>query len=53
MVKKINKFGTTVKTFLEKGYSQIWISRKLGASKQKVNYWANHPLRTKQFRRKK
>ena len=53
MMKKINTFGVIVKTFLEKGYSQIWISRKLRASKQKVNYWAINPLRTKQFKRRK
>ena len=52
MVKKLNTFGTTVKTFLEKGYSQSWIARKLKVKRQRVNYWANHPLKSVQFRRK-
>ena len=44
MVKQINVFGATVKTFLEKGYSQSWIATKLKVKRQRVNYWALHPL---------
>jgi len=29
MVKKINKFGVTVKTLLDAGYPQTWIARQL------------------------
>ena len=46
MVKQINIFGATVKTFLEKGYSQSWIAKKLKVKRQRVNYWALHPLKT-------
>ena len=46
MVKSINKFGATVKTFLAAGYPQSWIARKLKVPRQKVNYWATHPLKT-------
>ena len=53
MVKKPNVIGAAIKTFLEKGYSQIWISRKMGISKQRVHYWANNPLKTVQIRRRK
>ena len=38
---------------LEKGYSQIWIARKLKVKKQRVNYWAKTPLKTVQNRRRK
>ena len=53
MVKQVNKIGSTVKIFLEKGFSQIWIARKLGITKQRVNYWAKHPLKPFQLRRRK
>ncbi len=52
MVKKINSFGATVKTLLSKGYSQIWIARRLGVTKQRVNYWAKNPLRIKSLKKK-
>ena len=45
MVKQINKFGATVKTFLEAGYSHAWIARKLNVKRQRVNYWVNNPLK--------
>ena len=44
MVKKISNIGIAVKAFLEKGFSQIWIARKLGIKNQNVNYWAKHLL---------
>ena len=53
MVKQINIFGATVKTFLEKGYSQSWIAKKLKVKRQRVNYWALHPLKTEQKKKKK
>ena len=53
MAKKINAFGEAVKALLEKGYSQIWIARKLKVKKQRVNYWAKTPLKTVQNRRRK
>ena len=46
MAKKLNPFGVTVKSLLDKGYTQIWIARKLGVKKQRVNYWAKNPVRT-------
>ena len=45
MVKSINKFGATVKTFLAAGYPQSWIARKLKVPRQKVNYWAKNRTR--------
>ena len=53
MAKKINNIGIVVKAFLEKGFSQIWIARKLGIKKQNVNYWAKHPFKPVQTRRRK
>ena len=53
MVKKLNQFGVTVKSLLQRGYSHIWIARKLKVKRQKVNYWAKHPIKTKQKRRRK
>ena len=53
MVKKINTFGGTVKTLLQKGYSQSWIARKLKVKRQRVNYWALHPLKTEQTKKRK
>ena len=53
MAKKINNIGIAVKAFLEKGFSQIWIARKLGIKKQNVNYWAKHPFKPVQTRRRK
>ena len=41
MVKKLNELGVTIKKLLNKGLSQIWITRKLKIRRQKVNYWAN------------
>ena len=46
MVKQINTFGATVKTLFAKGYSQSWIARRLKVKRQRVNYWALHPLKT-------
>ena len=53
IVKSLNKFGATVKTFLDAGYSQSWIARKLKVPRQKVNYWAKHPLKTVQYKKRK
>ena len=53
MAKKLNPFGVTVKSLLDKGYTQIWIARKLGVKKQRVNYWAKNPVRTYQKRKRK
>ena len=53
MAKKLNPFGVTVKSLLDKGYTQIWIARKLGVKKQRVNYWAKNPVRTEQKRKRK
>ena len=53
MAKKINTFGATVKTLLLKGYSQSWIARKLKVKRQRVNYWATHPLKTEQTKKRK
>ena len=53
MVKKINTFGATVKTLLQKGYSQSWIAAKLKVKRQRVNYWASHPLKAEQIKKRK
>ena len=53
MVKKINKDANAIQAFLEKGYNQAWIARKLGISKQKVNYWSKTAIKTVQNRRSK
>ena len=53
MVKQINIFGATVKTFLAYGYSQTWIARKLKVKRQRVNYWALHPLKMEQKKKRK
>ena len=50
---KINQVGVTIKTLLNKGFSQIWIANKLKISKQKVNYWANHQIKFIIKRRRK
>ena len=52
MVKKINEFGATVHTLLKQGYSQSWIAHQLKVKRQGVNYWASHPLKTQQFKKK-
>ena len=36
MVKKLNELGITIKKLLAKGYSQIWVARKLQIRRQKV-----------------
>ena len=52
MAKKLNPFGVTVKSLLDKGYTQIWIARKLGVKKQRVNYWEKNPVRIEQKRKR-
>ena len=53
MVKKFNIVAGAIKAFLAKGYNQAWISRKLGISKQKVNYWSKTSMKTVQYRKTK
>ena len=53
MVKKFNIDAGAIKAFLAKGYNQAWISRKLGISKQKVNYWFKTSMKTVQYRKRK
>ena len=53
MVKKLNELGITIKKLLAKGYSQIWVARKLKIRRQKVNYWAKNPIKTEQKRKRK
>ena len=53
MLKKINKDAITIKSLLINGYNQGNIAKMLNLSKQKVNYWALHKIKTVQIRRKK
>ena len=53
MVKKFNRDAGAIQAFLAKGYNKAWISRKLGISKQKVNYWSKTSMKTVQYRKKK
>ena len=52
IVKNINEFGATVHTLLKQGYSQSWIAHQLKVKRQRVNYWASHPLKTQKFKKK-
>ena len=36
MVKKLNELGITIKKLLAKGYSQIWVARKLKLEDKKL-----------------
>ena len=38
---------------MQKGYLQSWIARKLKVKRQRVNYWALHPLKTEQTKKRK
>ena len=53
MVKKINNDAITIKSLLEKGYTQYKISKMLNISKQKVHYWARTEIKSIQTRKKK
>ena len=53
MGKKINTFGATVKTLFQKRYSKTWIATKLKVKRQRVNYWASHPLKVEQIKKRK
>ena len=54
MVKKINNLKTRKKhnkdkrtaalILLSEGKSQIWVANNLSVTKQRVSYWANHPI---------
>lgn len=52
-MKKINEDAITIKKLFQKGLTQKRIASLLGLKKQKVNYWANHEIKTVQSRRKK
>ena len=53
MVKKFNRDTGAIQAFLAKGYNQAWISKKLGISKQKVNYSSKTSIKSVQFRKTK
>ena len=53
MVKKFNKDVRAIQAFLEKGYSQVWIWKKLWISKSKINYWLKTSNKTVQSRKTK
>ena len=52
MVKKINNDAITIKSLLEKGYTQYKIAKMLNISKQKVHYWARTEIKSIQTRKK-
>ena len=37
----------------QKGYSKTWIATKLKVKRQRVNYWASHPLKAEQIKKRK
>ena len=51
--KKIKKYGYTIKSLLEKGYTQYKIAKMLNINKQKVHYWARTEIKSIQTRKKK
>ena len=53
MVKKINNDAITIKSLLEKGYTQYKIAKMLNISNQKVHYWARTEIKFIQTRKKK
>ena len=53
MVKKTKKETYVIKELLLKGWSQKKIAKLLNLSKQRVNYWAHHQIKTSQIRKKK
>ena len=52
-MKKINKEAWAIQAFYSKVYIQVWISRKLCISKQKVNYWSKISMKTVQYSKTK
>ena len=53
MVKKLNELGVTIKKLLDKGFSQIWIAKKLKIKIKKVNYWAKNLIKKEQKKKNK
>ena len=53
MVKKINTFGATVKTLLQKGYSQSWIAAKLKVKRQKGQLLVIASFKNRENKKKK
>ena len=53
MVKKINNDAITIKSLLEKGYTQYKIAKILNISKQKVHYWVRTEIKSIQTQKKK
>ena len=53
MVKKPNKDAIIIKELLSKGWTQKKVAAFLKLSKQKVNYWAQHEIKTSQNRKMK
>ena len=53
MAKKINKHAIIIKELLSKGWCQKKVTVFLKLSKQKVNYWALHEIKTSQNRKMK
>ena len=53
MAKKLNKHAIIIKELLSKGWSQKKVAAFLKLSKQKVNYWASHEIKTSQNRKMK
>ena len=53
MDKKLNKHAIIIKELLSKGWSQKKVAAFLKLSKQKVNYWASHEIKTSQNRKMK
>ena len=53
MVKKTNKDAIMVKELLNKGWSQKKIAKLLKISKQKVNYWTKHEIKSVIIRKSK
>jgi len=52
MVKKINKDSIAIKSLLNKGLKPIEVANLLDLSKQRVNYWKKHEIKTIQTRKK-
>ena len=52
MVKKINNDSITIKSLLEKGYTQYKIAKMLNISKQKVHFWARTEIKSIQTLKK-
>ena len=53
MVKKMNKDSILIKELMNKGWPQKKIANVLNLSKQKVNYWSKHQIKTSVVRKRK